>query len=113
METITECLFLLSKIYGHIKHPNQADALEAQGMIFANEGNLVSAKDAFQSALDILHEVFGNKNEHESTKRIEVILKNLQDGKFNTVIPTFKQSTPLNYRSHAIPRRTSIVAAPT
>ena len=71
LEKITESLFLLKQIYGSIKHPNQAFAYETQGIIFTKQGKFDSAKESFEIALDILSDVFGDKNDHEATKRIK------------------------------------------
>ena len=80
LETITESLFLFKQIYGSIRHPNQAHALETQGMIFAKQGKFDLAKESFEAALDILYEIFGDQNDHVSTARIKsIILDNLQD----------------------------------
>ena len=79
LETITESLFLFKQIYGSIKHPNQAHALETQGMIFAKQGKFDLAKESFQAALDILHDVFGEDHEHEVIRRVKVSFQNLQN----------------------------------
>ena len=71
LEKITESLFLLKQIYGSIKHPNQALALETQGAIFVKQGKFDLAKESFEAALDILSKVFGDDDNHEAMKRIK------------------------------------------
>ena len=71
LEKVTEGLSLLKQIYGTIRHPNQALALETQGKIFAKQGKSDLAKKSFEDALDILSKAFGEDNKHEITTRIK------------------------------------------
>ena len=71
LEKVTDGLSLLKKIYGTIKHPNYALALETEGAIFAKQGKSDEAKKSLEAALDILSKAFGEDNKHETTTRIK------------------------------------------